>query len=734
MGEASGEIGNAPTFFNFEEMAGGESKRIKVRQLQRYDCGAACLASVAGWYGVYLPLMKIRYLCGCTEEGISVKGILDGAQKMGFYARAYKSPQKSMEFYKGVNVPAIAHIVSERNMLHFVTLYGLKGNRVRIMDPATGEVKMVPLEEFTGRWTGIIIFITPGNDFKKSGSRKRGRVEFYRLLAFHKKEMILLLAGSLAIMITGIFYSILLQQIIDNAILPQRRGALMAAAVILVAVTLLVLGMNYAKEMLSLRTGIRIDCRLVVAYLRKLLAMPLRFFMQYKAGDLNSRLADSFKIREILCDGLISIVVNCFALLCSIAIMFFYNSRMALLILLYIPLYILLFYISKAINRKYNKKLAVKGAEMESDVISCINSIETVKYYNSENLALEKMERSYSELAELFHNGGRAVIGFNTAAESLSRTLMASVLVIGGFYSLNGDITAGELVSFYTLCGFFTAPLNALIAMNTLITEADVSMERLFEILDADDEHSGRERWRDKLPSYPCDIQIRGLSFSYPGREEIFKELSLTLEGGSFTLIVGESGCGKSTLISLITGEYPISNGEILIGGCSVTGIKIRELREYMTVVPQKATLLNCSLLQNIAPVTGESNVELVENLCKRLKLDHLIQTLPFGLNTNIMEMGIKLSGGEVQRIAIARAIFRDTPVYLFDEPTTSVDDDNKEIIINEINLLKQRNRSVIVVTHDTGAFYSFGKGIDKIIRIFKDKSSAHSEVKVCTP
>lgn len=716
------------------KMARGGEKDVKIRQLQTYDCGAACLASVAGWYGVYLPLMKIRYLCGCTEEGISVKGILDGANKMGFYAKAYKSPGKDISFYKEMNVPAIAHIKTEQEMLHFVVIYGLKGERVKIMDPATGEFRKMAVEEFVKQWTGIIILVTPGNNFKKGGSRKRGRAEFYKVLLFHKKEMALLLMGSLAIMVTGIFYSILLQQIIDNAILPGNRRVLWTAAIILAVATALVLCLNYAKEMLSLRTGIRIDCRLVLAYLRKLFAMPLRFFWQYKAGDLNSRVADSFKIREILCEGLVSAAANSFALLCSMAIMFCYNSRLALLVLLYIPLYILLFYISKRINKKYNRKLAVKGAEMESNVISGIDSVETLKYYNSEEIALERIERSYSDLTELFYNGGRAVIGFDTAAESLSRTLLASILIAGGFYSLEGEITAGELISFYTLCSFFTAPLNALINMNNLMAEADVSMERIFEILDADDESPYTGKRPDMVPVSPQEIDIKGLSFSYPGREMIFKDLNLTIKRGELTLVAGESGCGKSTLLSLITGEYPFSEGEITIGGISVRHIDIRSLREYITVVPQRAVILNCTLLQNIAPERGGCDTEKVRSICKRLNLDGMVKDLPFGLNTDLNEKGIKLSGGEIRRIAVARAIYRDTPVYLFDEPTASVDRENKRLVIREIDSLRRRNKSVVVVTHDIEAFYRYGTGIDKIIRIFRDKTSAHSAVEVCTP
>ena len=369
-----------------------------------------------------------------------------------------------------------------------------------------------------------------------------------------------------------------------------------------------------------------------------------------------------------------------------------------------------------------------------SNVISGIDSVETLKYYNSEEMALERIERSYSDLTELFYNGGRVVIGFDTAAESLSRTLLASILIAGGFYSLEGEITAGELISFYTLCSFFTAPLNALINMNNLMAEADVSMERIFEILDADDESPYTGKRPDMVPVSPQEIDIKGLSFSYPGREMIFKNLNLTIKRGELTLVAGESGCGKSTLLSLITGEYPFSEGEITIGGISVRHIDIRSLREYITVVPQRAVILNCTLLQNIAPERGGCDTEKVRSICKRLNLDGMVKDLPFGLNTDLNEKGIKLSGGEIRRIAVARAIYRDTPVYLFDEPTASVDRENKRLVIREIDSLRRRNKSVVVVTHDIEAFYRYGAGIDKIIRIFRDKTSAHSAVEVCTP
>ena len=185
------------------KMARGEGKAVKVRQLQSYDCGAACLGSVAGWYGVYWPLIKIRYLCGCTEEGISVKGIMDGAVKMGFYAKAYKSPEKETAVFREARIPIIVHIRTELNMLHFVTVYGLSGGKVKIMDPASGEFRKVPVEVFKEQWTGILILITPGNNFRKEGGRRKGLTDFYKILLFHKKEMLLLLLGSLIVISAG---------------------------------------------------------------------------------------------------------------------------------------------------------------------------------------------------------------------------------------------------------------------------------------------------------------------------------------------------------------------------------------------------------------------------------------------------------------------------------------------------------------------------------------------------
>ena len=714
------------------KMARGEGKAVKVRQLQSYDCGAACLGSVAGWYGVYWPLIKIRYLCGCTEEGISVKGIMDGAVKMGFYAKAYKSPEKETAVFREARIPIIVHIRTELNMLHFVTVYGLSGGKVKIMDPASGEFRKVPVEVFKEQWTGILILITPGNNFRKEGGRRKGLTDFYKILLFHKKEMLLLLLGSVAVMVCGIFYSILLQQIIDNVILEGNKPLLRAVAFIITVVTLLMLTLDYSRNMLVLRCGIRIDCRLAVAYLRKLFALPLRFFTQYRAGDLNSRIADSFKIREVLCEGIVSVAVNSLAILCCIALMFVYDRGMALLVLLYIPLYVLLFYISKRINKKYNRKLAAKGAEFESEIIGDINVVETIKYYNTEELALEKIERSYAEIAEVFHNGGRAVTGFDAAAQTLSRTLLSSVLVLGGFYSIEGHITAGELVSFYTLCTFFTSPLNSLINLNNLMAEADVSIERLTEILDAEDETLREAPEYGILPEKPLDISFRDVVFSYPGRESIFNGINLTFKSGEMVVITGRSGSGKSTLLSLVMGEHPLEGGEITIGNIAVKNLNIRELRRHITMVPQKSRLINGTFLENITSQREGCRMERVQQICERLNLGELINSMPFGLHTAVNETETKLSGGEIQRIAIARALYRDSGVYLFDEPVTAVDEENRKMIVDQINLLKKEGKSVVVVTHDLEAFYRYNAAIDKIIMI--DKTSAHSKVEVCTP
>lgn len=714
-------------------------RNIKVRQHDSYDCGAASLCSVAAWHGKNVSLARARRLCGCTKEGITIKGIIDGASGLGLNATAYKSEDKDIENIKTLHsLPAIAHLKKENGFFHFVTLCNIKGNNVEIMDPAYGEFEKTTYESFSSQWTGFIIFLHPRENFKKGNEQRDIYKTLFSILRYTKKEFIHAAAGSLAIIATGIMTPLFLQKIIDNIIPQGGINDLFTVSLAITLLTLLMLYISYGKNIYMAYHGMRIDNSLILKYINRVFALPYDCFNQYSAGDFNSRISDAFNIRLFISEGMISAFISVITLCGAVTFMLSANITLAIMSICFIPLYIGLYFLSEKINKKYNRELAVAGAKLETEMLQGLEGIVSIRHYGAEKISIDRIENIYRNLANKIYDASKAVTILGIAADSLSKGLIAATLAAGGYLILGNRLSIGELMAFYALCSLFTSPLNALTKMNAVITQSEISAERLFEIIDIEDEEE-MAVIRKNIPNKWEKIIISDLNFSYPGRGSLLDKLNLKIESGTITAITGESGCGKSTLAALLMRDFMPVKGSIFIDKTDIRTIPIWHWREFITIIPQKIHMFNATLLENITCGQCSNNSKIISNssnnngcnndnnsnnnngndngsnnsnncnsdmehviaICTELGLYDFIHSLPSGLLTNIGENGSALSGGEMQKLAIARAVYRNPQIFIFDEATVSIDKEAENFIMRYITKLKSRGKTIIMITHD---------------------------------
>lgn len=544
----------------------------KIRQNNEFDCGAACLCSIASYYGLELPMAEVRKACGCSRDGITIQGIIEGAKSIGLHGTGFKSPEREIGKLSKAKGPFIAHTKTEEGYLHYIVVRKITDSGVYIMDPAFGSRIKMSYDEFSDIWTGYLILLTPGSGFSTGNRKKNVYWRMLGILTFHKREISLAIAGSVVLVLLGICNSIFIQQIIDKVIPSRNKSMLAFISLILLTLLVFAFRIGYARAILMLRNGIKIDTRLIFGYIRKIFGLPLDFFYQYTSGDINSRISDAFNIRVFLSDGLVSVFVSIITVLASFILMFCYYSRLAVLICMFVPLYLLLFGISTHINKKYNREIAILNARFDTDILESLDGITEIKHFGAENLSIKRIENSYVDLMHKTYGAGKSMALLSMSGGSISGILAATVLTAGAFSVFGMHLTMGELVSFYTLTSFFTSPLNELANINGMITEAAVSAERLFEIIDLNSEDckSGLPVRITNIPETKAitgrtvpDLEISGLTFSYPGRKALFENLNLRINGGSLTVVEGESGCGKSTLGALIMRDYEPGSGHI---------------------------------------------------------------------------------------------------------------------------------------------------------------------------
>ena len=669
--------------------------KICIKQHDEYDCGAAALCAIAAWYGLYLPLSNVKKVCNCTKDGVTIKGILDGAKSLGLDTKALKSPQKDIDRLCELKGPFIAHLQKDDGLLHFVVVIKVHSQKVDIMDPALGERVSYPINRFRGEWSGYIILLTPGNGFHKG----EYRVPFYKRVAelgkHHKKWLITPMILSFAIILAGTINSFILQRLIDITLPSGRRDELTAIALVLPVIIIAAAIMEQTRDIALLKGGLKIDKELVDKYIRKVFSIPAATFNQFMPGDLNSRIGDVYKIRVFISEGLVAVPLCCATLLAVSLIMVLTNCRLAMLTLLFFPLYAVICTVSVNVNRKFNRILALLNARFENSMLYGMDTLITVKHFGAEEAAIKKIGERYRSFQQELLKAGKFSTLINTAEGAIGATLLAATLTVGGFMVMGGKLTAGEIVAFYTLSSLFTAPLDGLARMAGLYSQASVSVERLYEIMEIESEN----RYGDSITD-SRDIVFENITFAYPGREPLFERFSTKIKANSITAICGGNGSGKSTLVALLMRDIVPLKGEIFINGKNINSISLNSWRRYISIIPQRVFILNDTLLANIACGEESPDMKLVTDICVEAGLSELINRLPNGICTNIGG-GVGLSGGEMQKISIARALYRNPQIYVFDEATSNMDGLSERSIMGLMTKLRKMGKCVIVISHN---------------------------------
>lgn len=666
-----------------------------IKQHDMRDCGAACLASVVGHYGLQLPIAKIRQLCHTDKRGTNALGLIQGLEQMGFNAKGVKA---SLENLPQAPLPAIAHTIFKEQFQHYVVIYKIHKGKISVMNPAYGKIETYTTEEFAKIWTGVLILLEPNEYFEQRNEKTGLYQRFYQLIQPHKSILLQALVGAIFYTILGLSSSIYIQKITDYVLVDGNRRLLNLLSVIMIVLLLFQIFLGVMKSVLTLQTGQKIDKYLILGYYKHLLKLPQRFFDTMRVGEIISRVNDAVKIRTFINDVSIQIVVNVFIVLFSFALMFTYYWKLALIVALVIPFYLGIYIITNWLNKKVERRMMEESAELESHLVESLNAVKTIKQFGAEIYANNKTDIHFSTLLKTIYKSVLNDLFSDNTSEFISRIFTIVLLWVGAGYVIDREITPGELLSFYALIGYFTSPVSQLIDMNKSIQNALIASDRLFEIMDLE-----QEEVTDKIEltaEQIGNINFENVTFSYGSRREVFKDFSCVIEKGKTTAIVGESGSGKTTLATLIQNLYPVNSGKITIGDYEVQYLSHYSLRTLIGVVPQQIDLFSGNVIENIAFGEDFPDMQRVIDLTKQLGILSFIEQLPNGFQTHLGENGSQLSGGQRQRIAIARALYKNPEILILDEATSSLDTDSEQVIQATLNELKRTGKTLIVIAH----------------------------------
>jgi ATP-binding cassette subfamily B protein len=668
-----------------------------VRQSDQSDCGAAALATVALHYRRAIGVHQLRDLTGTDRVGTNLLGLLQAAEKLGFSARGVKGPYEALP---QVPLPAIAHVKTEEGLGHFVVLFKVQRQGVVVADPARG-VQKLSRDAFCQRWTGYLLVLVPEQTAPPSGIGSppvRPWHRFLGLLRFHTPVLVEAFCCALLMTVLGVATSYYVQHLVDNVLPRQEERLLNALGIGMVLVIVFRTLFAALRQYLLAHVGRKVDLGLISGYCRHLLGLPLRFYEMRRVGEILSRVNDAAKIREAISGTALTAVVDGTLVVLLLVVLWIYDWPLALVATAFVPLLVLSVAAHHPAARQRSETAMEGGAQLLGVLQENISGEETIKAFGAERLRAEEGEgRLVGFSQSLF---ALQKLGLSMDALGMFVTALAGLVILwyGGYRVMDGLLTIGQLMFFYSLLGYLLEPLNRLASVNLKLQDALVAVDRLYQVLDLEREQLDTSN-KATFAGLRQAIELREVCFKYGCRPNVLEKVNLCIPAGKTVAVVGESGSGKSTLLKLLMGFYTPTEGRILVDGVDLQDLALAPLRARLGLVSQEPFIFNGSVRDNIALGRPDAPLEAVLAAARAAGLDEFVAGLPERYETVIGERGANLSGGQRQRLAIARALLRQPDVLIFDEATSHLDTATERVIQENLRTALA-GKTVVLVAH----------------------------------
>lgn len=665
-----------------------------IKQHDITDCGAACLAIISKQYGLSTSITKIREVAGTDKQGTNAYGMVKAAEQLGFTAKAVKGNQEA--FFSEFPLPAIAHVVVDGTLLHYVVIHKITKKQVIIADPAKGIVKKSP-EEFFKEWTGVLILIVPAQTFRKGKETKSIFERFWGLLLPQKHLVIDIFIASLVITVLGILGAFYFQFIIDDILPAGIEKTLTVLSIGVVLLKLFAVLLSVLRTQLLVYLSQKLDIALLLGYYDHVLKLPMNFFGTRKVGEIISRFQDASSIRDAISNATLTVMIDTIMAFAGGLILFFKSKILFAIAAFMVMLYGILVLAFNKPYKKANQKQMEDNAQLTSYLVESLNGIQTVKAFNGEQTVQTETEFKFIRLLKsIFKLSriGNAQEGLKAFVEAVGGVV---ILWVGAHSVLQGNMTIGSLISFNALLVYFLDPVKNLINLQPTLQTAMVASDRLGEILDLGIEKDETQQRKVSPASLKGDISIREISFRYGTRQLVLEHFSMEIKKGQRIAIVGESGAGKTTIAKLLLNLYPYEAGAITVANYALPDIQLECLREKIAYIPQETFLFSGTILDNLTFGIERPNMEDVIRCAQMAQIHEFVNALPLRYETHIDENGNNLSGGQRQRIAIARAMLKKPEILILDEATSNLDAVTEKAIQDTLDSYSDGMTTIII-------------------------------------
>lgn len=666
-------------------------------QHDQSDCAAAVVSTVLLSYKKELSIMKIREIIGTDMYGTTVSGIVSGLEKLNFTVKAVRVAQEDLT--SKLTFPAILQIKNDLGQNHFVVLHHIKRNgKFLVADPARGMLKM-SRDEIEAVYQGIALFMVPNSDFEKGKLKEKGLLELFGTLIFSQKGLVAtVILASFILSIIGILSSLFSKIIMDEVIPYGLKNSLYLFLIVFGIVSFLQSLLSAFRQHILLFLSRKIDIPVLMGYYDHIIHLPYSFFGSRRVGDVLTRFQDAMTIKNVFTSVSISLVMDITLSVISAVVLWSINQSLFLILVLMVVVNIILIYCFKKPYKKINQEQMEANGLLNSQLIESIRNIDTIKSQHDEEQRLNKIEEKFVHTLEIGYKEG-VLQNVQSTVSSMASTIGGILFMgVGALFIIDGKMMIGDLLVFQTLSQYFTEPVQNLVGLQLTFQEVQVAVSRLQELMEVDREDNDLDH-SVKNFSLKDDITFNHVTFAYGSRPPVIKDFDLTIKQGEKIAFVGESGAGKSTLVRLLLRFINLSEGSIHIGHHDLSDLDYGELREKISYIPQTIELFTGTIIDNLKIGNPDATYEDMMRVCRIVGIHDTIQRLQNRYASFVEEGGQNFSGGEKQRLAIARALLSKADLYIFDEATSNLDSFSEQII-QDLIFDKIIGKTTIVVAH----------------------------------
>lgn len=670
-----------------------------IKQYDESDCGPACLAMLSNYFGKKTLLSRIREWSKTDKNGTSLYGLIEGGKNLGIELTGVEA-KKASDISKS-DLPIIAHIVNEQGYMHFVIIEKKTEMKLHIIDPAKGKEKISFLE-FEKKWTGILLLVQNDKSYGYDNNIPSKTRLFINILKANKFSIINIFLLSIFINLLSIIGAFYFKYLIDNIIPSKIIENLHILSVAVLFIYIINAFISLVRYQFSLNLSLKIDINFMKDYYNHVLNLPVNFYEKRKSGEILSRFSDLSHIREALSSVTITLLVDTLMVLVGGTILFFQSETLFYITLVLIPIYLVIGLSFRKVLKKYNRLVMEQDATLSSYLVESFSGYAVIKSFGAENKIFNKGANHFKKLMKKLYKLSFFTNIQLTINSFMKMTTTLVILWIGSSLIIKNQLTLGELLTFNALVIYYIDPIERLINLQPQIQSALVATQRYLDITDIKTENE--ERINDALLNsdftFTDKLEICNLDFQYNFKEQTLKNINIVIPKNQKIAIIGESGSGKSTIAKLIDNFHIDYEGEIMIDNTSIKEIPKDILRNLISFVTQQNFIFGATIRENLTiGLKKQISDEEILNACRIVCAYDFIDSLPQKLDTQLHNGGSNLSGGQLQRIALARAIIKDSDILLLDEATSSLDASTEKMILENIET-KLSDKTIILITH----------------------------------